>query len=122
MSSKNTPAKQPQDRLPKNEDQMEIEGFDLLKSPRDVKGSDQLRIINKLKSLGILNGDGEAAKNLDFMSMDLEVLADFVDYLEEKFALDPDEFAKFTTGPKGMERAIELAIAYANALGEGASS
>ena len=114
--------KKPQDRLPKNEDQQEIEGFDLLLPPRDVKGSDQLRIINKLKTLGILNGDGEATQNLDFMSMDLDVLADFIDYLEAKFAKDPAEFAKFTTGPKGMERALELAISYANALGEGASS
>lgn len=114
--------KKPQDRLPKNEAQQEIEGFDLLTPPRDVKGSDQLRLVGKLKTLGIFDGDAASAEGIDFSSMPLDELADFIDYIEERFAVDPPKFADFTRGGGGMERALELAIAYANALGEGASS
>lgn len=118
----NTPKpKNPQDRLPKNEDQQEIEGFELLTPPRLVKGSDQLRLVAKLQKLGIFNGEMQA-KDVKFTELPMDDLADFIDYLEEKFAVEPEKFADFTRGGGGMERALLLAIAYANSLGEGASS
>lgn len=125
--AKKAPVKKaPQDRqpkatetLPKNEDR--IEGFELLVPPRQVKGSDQLRLVGRLKTLGIFDGK-VAEEGIDFSTMPLDELADFIDYLEERFAVNSEEFADFTRGSGGMERALELAIAYANSLGEEKSS
>lgn len=125
-----TQRKTPQDRKPKAEDvtaekavQFEdIEGSHLLIPFDQVKGSDQLRLMSKLKDLGLMDDDGEADGEMAVVDMPLEELADLIDWVAEKFAVNQDAFDAFTAGHGGHERALNLAIAYCGALGESDSS
>lgn len=91
----------------------EIEGHELLKPISQIKGSDQTRLLAQLQSLGLI-GEGDA----DVDDLDLEAVADLIDYVAEKFAVNTDEFEKFTMGIGGYQRAMELAIGYAGELGK----
>lgn len=120
-----TTPKTPQDRKPKQVDTVtrfeDLDGAELLKPFDQVKGSDQLRLINKLRSLGYIDdpeADGDAAKPKE----DLDKVADLIDWISEKFAVDTDEFEKFTAGQGGYARALDLVMAYASLLGESDSS
>lgn len=94
----------------------DIPGHELLLPFSQVKGSDQARLIARLQDLGLVDLDQDEATIGD---LDLDALADFIDYVGEHFALDLEQFEQFTMGPGGMERAINLAIAYAGDLGKG---
>lgn len=108
-----------------------IEGSHLLRPIKTVKGSDQLRLLAKLREVGLMGDDKPKkttkaatakAKEAEIMDMPLEGLADLIDYVGEKFAHKPEEFEAFTMGEGGFERAIELVVSYAGLLGEGKSS
>lgn len=90
----------------------EVEGNHLLRPFEKVKGSDQLRLLASLRKLGV-EDDGSVD------DLDMELLADFIDFVAEKFAVSQLEFDKFTAGKGGFERALNLAIAYAGELGNG---
>lgn len=87
----------------------EIEGHELLVPIASVKGSDQLRLTGRVQSSGLLDGDEE--------SIDFERFADVVDYVSEKFSVDPEKFVEFTSGPGGMKRAIALITGFIRELG-----
>ncbi len=118
-----TEHKQPQDRRKKGANVLEetaarfedIEGHELLKPFTQVKGSDQLRLMSQLQKLGI--PDAESTE-VDVNSLDLDKVADLVDWVAERFAVDVAAFEDFTTGKGGFERALTLATSYAGALGE----
>lgn len=116
-----TSPKTPQDRKPKTEDTVtrfeDVDGSDLLKPFSQVKGSDQLRLMNKLRAGGFLDAtEGSIAER------DLEPLADLIDWVSERFAVEQDAFEAFTSGRGGYNRALDLVIAYAGVLGESDSS
>lgn len=121
-TAKNT--KQPQDHKPSKQEVAEqsqvafadVEGSHLLVPFDKVKGSDQLRLMGRLTELGV---DDAADEDGDFNIKDLnfEAVADFIDYVGEKFAVNADEFEQFTMGNDGAERALGLAMAYAGELG-----
>lgn len=96
----------------------EIEGHELLKPFTKVKGSDQLRLLAQLKNLGVM-GDDDGSEGIDIDDLDLEAVADLIDYVAARFAVDVDAFEEFTTGGQGYQRAMNLAIAYAGELGKG---
>lgn len=104
----------------------EVEGHELLRPLKAVKGSDQMRLLGRLKSLGLMSDDdakpkrGKAAEPT--VELDFEKLADLVDYVSDKFAVNPQKFDEFTSGEDGYNRALELVISYATMLGEGKSS
>lgn len=122
--------KKPQDHKPSKEevaeaqqqDFSEIEGSELLVPFSKVKGSDQARLVNRLKSLGLFSDDEDedededSSVNID--SLDLEAVADLIDYVSEKFAVDSGKFDDFTRGSGGMERAVNLAVGFAGELGK----
>lgn len=120
--------KKPQDRKPSKEevaeaqqqDFSEIEGSELLVPFSKVKGSDQARLVNRLKSLGLFSDDtdSEGGDNVAFQDLDLEAVADLIDYVSEKFAADSGKFDDFTRGSGGMERAVNLAVGFAGELGK----
>lgn len=118
-------ATKPQDRKPAQADVVaeqqanfdEIDGHELLKPFSKVKGSDQLRLLAQLKNLGVLDEDEGEAVDID--DLDLEKVADLIDYVGERFAVEAEAFDEFTTGAGGYERAMNLAIAYAGELGKG---
>lgn len=120
--------KKPQDRKPtkaevseeKQKDFSEIEGSDLLVPFSKVKGSDQARLVNRLKSLGLFSDDtdSEGDDDVSFQDLDLEAVADLIDYVSEKFAVDSGKFDDFTRGSGGMERAVNLAVGFAGELGK----
>lgn len=124
----NSTAKKPQDHKPtkaeiteeKQRDFSEIEGNDLLVSFSEVKGSDQARLVNRLKSLGLFSDDtdSEGDDDVAFQDLDLEAVADLIDYVSEKFAVDSGKFDDFTRGSGGMERAVNLAVGFAGELGK----
>lgn len=130
MATNSTTAttKKPQDRKPtkaavaeeKQQDFGEVEGSELLISFSKVKGSDQARLVNRLKTLGLFSDDAaegdESSVSVD--SLDLEAVADLIDYVSEKFAVDSTKFDDFTRGSGGMERAVNLAVGFAGELGK----
>ena len=91
----------------------EMDGADLLTPFSKVKGSDQARLLGRVQALGIDGNEG------DEVDLDLEVLADFIDYVADTFAVDKEKFEDFTSGYGGFERALNLTIAYASELGKG---
>lgn len=124
----NSTTKKPQDRKPtkaevseeKQRDFSEIEGSDLLVPFSKVKGSDQARLVNRLKSLGLFSDDtdSEGGDDVSFQDLDLEAVADLIDYVSEKFSKDSGKFDDFTRGSGGMERAVNLAVGFAGELGK----
>lgn len=121
--------KKPQDRKPtkaeateaKQQDFSEIEGSELLVPFSKVKGSDQARLVNQLKKLGLFSDDTDSEGGDDTVSvdsLDLEAVADLIDYVSERFAVDSAKFDDFTRGSGGMERAVNLAVGFAGELGK----
>ena len=94
----------------------EVEGHELLLPFSEVKGSDQVRLVARLTALGLV-GDGEEDEEVSVDDLDMEKLADLIDYVSEKFALDSEAFDNFTKGAGGFERAMNLAVSYAGELG-----
>ena len=106
----------------KQQDFSEIEGSELLVPFSKVKGSDQARLVNRLKSLGLFSedetGGGDEESSVSIDSLDLEAVADLIDYVSEKFAVNSAKFDDFTRGSGGMERAVNLAVGFAGELGK----
>src|SRR5699024_7546665 len=86
-----TNTKKPQDHKPtkaevteaKQQDFNEIEGSELLVPFSKVKGSDQARLVNQLKKLGVFSDDEDADGSVSVDSLDLEAVADLIDYVSE---------------------------------------
>lgn len=90
-----------------------IEGLDLLVPFDQVTGATQARFLNHLKNLQV-----EEATEATITDLDLDKLADLIDFTAEKLAKNTAEFEKFTSGKGGFERALNLSIYYANELGK----
>lgn len=97
----------------------EQEGHELFRPLKTIKGSDQMRLLGRLKKMGLINSNSKRKTNPD---LDLEELADLVDYVGEKFTHDPKAFDEFTSGEDGYTRAISLAVGFAQLVGESKSS
>lgn len=89
----------------------ELDGADLLIPFNKVKGSNQARLLARVQALGIDDTDEDTG-------LDLDAVADFIDYVTETFAVDKDKFEDFTAGRGGFERALNLTVAYAAELGK----
>ena len=89
----------------------ELDGADLLIPFNKVKGSNQARLLARVQALGIDDTDEDTG-------LDLDVVADFIDYVTDTFAVDKDKFEDFTAGRGGFERALNLTVAYAAELGK----
>ena len=121
--------KSPQDRQPPAAEVVaeaqerfdEVEGHELLRPLSKVKGSDQTRLMARLQRLGLLDeADGEAGQG-GIADLDLDEVADLIDYISERFALDSDAFDEFTCGEGGFVRALTLVMAYVGEMGKGAA-
>ena len=121
--------KSPQDRQPPAAEVVaeaqerfdEVEGHELLRPLSKVKGSDQTRLMARLQRMGLLDeakGDGD---EIGFDDLDLDEVADLIDYISERFALDSAEFDEFTCGEGGFVRALTLVMAYVGEMGKGAA-
>ena len=121
--------KSPQDRQPPatgvvaeaQERFDEVEGHELLRPLSKVKGSDQTRLMARLQRLGLLDEAGEDAGQGGIDDLDLDEVADLIDYISERFALDSAEFDEFTCGEGGFVRALTLVMAYVGEMGKGAA-
>ena len=125
----NTPAgvKQPQDFAPTDAEAIEEidfndrEGAHLLVPFSKVKGSDQLRLLGRLRDLlsTSVNESGEInADEVDANALDVDDLADFLDYVGERFSVNVHEFEKFTMGAGNFSRGLDLVMSYAAELGK----
>lgn len=121
------PTKTPQDRKTPAADKVEekqqrfdeIDGHELLKPFSKVKGSDQARLTGRLIKLGLFSDDAEdVSGGVNVSELDFDAVADLIDYVSERFALDTAKFDAFTMGAGGMERAMNLAVAYAGEMGK----
>ena len=92
----------------------ELDGADLLIPFNKVKGSNQARLLARVQALGIDDTDEDTG-------LDLDVVADFIDYVTETFAVDKEKFEAFTAGYGGFERALNLTVSYASELGKDAN-
>ncbi|UEJ82641.1 hypothetical protein Bra3105_17710 [Brachybacterium halotolerans subsp. kimchii] len=99
----------------------DIDGHELLKPFSKVKGSDQLRLLAQLRGLGIVDDADDTSEDVNIDDLDFEKVADLIDYVSARFAIDPEKFDEFTTGDGGYDRAMQLAVAYAGELGKGQS-
>lgn len=119
-------AKKPADHKPKKAEQDDapafdtIEGHDLLLPFSQVDGAMQARLLGRMQRLGLdLDGGPEGDDSGDKKeSLDLDGVADLIDFIAERLAKDEAKFRAFTSGHGGFERAINLAIAYAGELGK----
>lgn len=89
----------------------ELDGADLLIPFNKVKGSNQARLLARVQALGIDDTEEDTG-------LDLDVVADFIDYVTDTFAVDKEKFEDFTAGRGGFERALNLTVAYAAELGK----
>lgn len=89
----------------------ELDGADLLIPFNKVKGSNQARLLARVQALGIDDTDEDTG-------LDLDAVADFIDYVTDTFAVDKEKFEDFTAGRGGFERALNLTVAYAAELGK----
>lgn len=121
--------KSPQDRQPPAAEVVaeaqerfdEVEGHELLRPLSKVKGSDQTRLMARLQRLGLLDeAEGEPGRS-GIADLDLDEVADLIDYISERFALDSAEFDEFTCGEGGFVRALSLVMAYVGEMGKGAA-
>ena len=121
--------KSPQDRQPPAAEVVaeaqerfdEVEGHELLRPLSKVKGSDQTRLMARLQRMGLLDeAEGEAGQG-GIADLDLDEVADLIDYISERFALDSAEFDEFTCGEGGFVRALTLVMAYVGEMGKGAA-
>ena len=121
--------KSPQDRQPPAAEVVaeaqerfdEVEGHELLRPLSKVKGSDQTRLMARLQRLGLLDEAGDDAGQGGIADLDLDEVADLIDYISERFALDSAEFDEFTCGDGGFVRALTLVMAYVGEMGKGAA-
>ena len=121
--------KSPQDRQPPAAEVVaeaqerfdEVEGHELLRPLSKVKGSDQTRLMARLQRLGLLDEAGDDAGRGGIADLDLDEVADLIDYISERFALDSAEFDEFTCGEGGFVRALTLVMAYVGEMGKGAA-
>ena len=121
--------KSPQDRQPPAAEVVaeaqerfdEVEGHELLRPLSKVKGSDQTRLMARLQRLGLLDEAGGEAGQGGIADLDLDEVADLIDYISERFALDSAEFDEFTCGEGGFVRALTLVMAYVGEMGKGAA-
>lgn len=119
-----TTRKVPQDRKPSQDDVdqerqkafEEVEGHELLVPFSKVKGSDQARLTQQLRHV---IGDDLEDSDVSMSDMDFNDVADLIDYVSERFAVDPAKFDEFTCGKGGMERALNLTLAYVGEMGNG---
>ena len=124
-----TNRKSPQDRQPPAAEVVaeaqerfdEVEGHELLRPLSKVKGSDQTRLMARLQRLGLLDEAGDDAGQGGIADLDLDEVADLIDYISERFALDSAEFDEFTCGEGGFVRALTLVMAYVGEMGKGAA-
>ena len=100
----------------------DMDGHELLRPLSTVKGSDQARAMNQLSKVrGSLQGlEAVDLENPEkaLEAVDLDKVADLIDYVAEHFALDVEEFEKFTSGEGGMSRAFLLTLTYLSLMGE----
>ena len=121
--------KSPQDRQPPAAEVVaeaqerfdEVEGHELLRPLSKVKGSDQTRLMARLQRLGLLDEAGDDAGQGGIADLDLDEVADLIDYISERCALDSAEFDEFTCGEGGFVRALTLVMAYVGEMGKGAA-
>ena len=114
------PPRKPQDRkapAPTNAERelefYEIEGHELLKPFSKIKSSDQARLMQRLR---VVTGDDPEDADID-----LDVFADFIDYLEENDVVDAAGWQEFSIGPGALQRTMELVMAYVGEMGKGAA-
>lgn len=97
----------------------EVEGHELLKPFSELTGADGARIIGRLKSaLGTDPADmeeGAAAEDMDF-----DAMADLIDFIGERYVVDPAGWAEFNTAAN-VSKVLELVSAFAGELGKGAA-
>lgn len=121
--------KSPQDRQPPAAEVVaeaqerfdEVEGHELLRPLSKVKGSDQTRLMARLQRMGLLDEAKDDGDEIGFDDLDLDEVADLIDYISERFALDSAEFDEFTCGEGGFVRALTLVMAYVGEMGKGAA-
>ena len=119
-----TQRREPEDHKPSDEAIAEaqqrrfedIEGHEHITPFSEIKGSDQLRIIGRIKKLGLGDGDGEEA------DIDLDGFADFIDWIGERFTRDQAAFEKWSSGEAGIGRTMKLAMGLLTELGKGMGS
>ena len=117
--------KQPQDHQPSKEEKQlefeELEGHELLKPITSMRPSEMARVQGKLISVISSDIGVDDLENVDVSSLDFDALADFIEFLEDRYVLDGDAWDTFGH-EHGMEAVQSLAMGYGSAMGKGSRS
>lgn len=115
--AKKTTPKAPQDRKAKavKFDVTTTPGWELMKPFTDIPVWDQTPLIELVYS-----ASAESDKE-DGETFSVGIVGDIARALLA-FAIDPDEYTKFVSGPGALERAMTLAMAWVGQMGESKGS
>lgn len=115
--TKKTAPKAPQDRKPKalKADVTKTPGWELMKPFSDIPVWDQTPLISLVYS-ATSESDRE-----DGETFSVAIVGEIAKALLA-FAVDPDEYTKFVSGPGALERAMTLAMAWVGQMGESKGS
>lgn len=118
-------AKQTQDHQPSKEEKQlefeELEGHELLKPITSMRPSEMARVQGKLISVISSDIGVDDLENVDVSSLNFDALADFIEFLEDRYVLDGDAWDTFGH-EHGMEAVQSLAMGYGSAMGKGSRS
>ena len=124
-TTRSSSAKQPQDHQPSKEEKQlefeELEGHELLKPITSMRPSEMARVQGKLISVISSDIGADDLDQVNVSSLDFDALADFVEFLENRYVLDADAWDAFGH-EHGMEAIQKLAMGYGSAMGKGSRS
>lgn len=87
----------------------DVDGAELLRPPAELRASDQARVLARLGAFEQIDVETVA---------DLDKVADLIDWIGERFAVDEDRFSRWSQGDGGMSRAMALAMAWGAEVGK----
>lgn len=140
-AKKTAAPKKPSDRKAKGEPEVaslrpeDTPGWELLKPIADIPIWDQMPLISLLRTA---TEDSEELSKEEYAklsveerkeynekqehrSFDIQILGDLALKLRD-FAVDEDAYTKFCSGPRAMERSLNLAMAWVGQMGESIGS
>lgn len=97
-----------------------VPGHDLLLPPGEILPGDQIRLLRLVAKLNdTMPGDDSM---LTMININGEILADLLDLVRNRLAVDTAAFDQFTRGFDKLEQTLELVFGYTALLGKSVSS
>lgn len=93
----------------------EVEGADLLIPPETLTASQTMRLMGRVQA-----AYADAPGGGGVFDMNTDTIADLIDFIGERYAVNQADYDDFGRGGKGLGRMLTLITAYAAELGKDA--